>query len=165
MPRTRRNPGTDVNCPTSATGASRPNLGAWVPWLVAERIPRLDLRPPSRWRVFIAVLMTAARYGRGEAHLAVDDLVTWTNLSKRTVKAALADLIEQGLVERVGRYGNLRVPWLFGELARNGTDPATPTALPNQTGGANIVAPPDTDEARTGGASLCAPPLLLLSLY
>jgi hypothetical protein len=105
------------------------------------------------------VLLTAARYGRGEAHLTVAKLVNVTNLSKRTVAAALADLIKLGLVERAERYGKLRVPWLNGELTRSGTDNhAIPITSPSQAGSANTVAPPDTIQASAGGASVCAPP-------
>jgi len=94
--------------------------GAWIPWQIAECLPRLSLRPASRWQVFMAVLTVWCRYGRGEAWLAVADIAAVTGLSKRTVQAAISELIALGLVERRGRYKRLVVkPEGLCELAHD----------------------------------------------
>jgi hypothetical protein len=72
-------------------------------------LPRLDLSPTSRWRVFLAVLLSAARHGDQDARLSIADLAHLTGLCPRTVKTSLADLRARGLVERVGRYRRLRI--------------------------------------------------------
>jgi hypothetical protein len=116
--------------------------GAWLPWPVVEAVCKLNLRPPSVWQVFLAVLATWARYGLKEARLTVEDLGAMTGLSQRTVKAALAQLRERGLVARNGRYGRLVV------------------VLGDQAGVAEGAASPDgggQSEGATGGASLSAP--------
>ena len=77
---------------------------------VVRALPRLALSPPSRYRVFLAVLLAAARCREGsEARLSISDLAHLTSLAPRTVKAALADLRARGLVERIGRYRRLRI--------------------------------------------------------
>jgi len=81
--------------------------GAWVPWEIATRLPQMNLRPQSRWQVFLAVLMTWLRYGRTEAKLSIQDICRITGLSARTVKVSLGDLESCGLVRRVGRYKRL----------------------------------------------------------
>jgi hypothetical protein len=91
---------------------NEPDRGSWLPRHVAERLARLDLRRPSSWRVFLAVLTTSARYGGRDALLGVDDLARMTGLGARTVKLALSELLAAGLVERVGRAGRLRAPML-----------------------------------------------------
>ncbi len=125
----------------SAGGAK--TVGAWLPWATVEQVCRLDLRPSSRWRVFLAVLCTSARYGGQDARLGVQDLVRMTGLAKRTVKAALAQLCRQGLLARVGRYCRLRVN-LGGRVGEDE--------------GASLPAPPGSIQAPAGGASLSAPP-------
>jgi len=85
------------------------SLGIWLPESVSATLPRLDLSPPSRWRVFLALVLDAAKRETDVAELAVEDLVHTTSLAPRTVKAALADLRARGLVERVGRYRRLRI--------------------------------------------------------
>jgi hypothetical protein len=69
----------------------------------------LDLRPPSVWRVFLAVLMTARRYGGCDAYLTGEDLVQMTGLTLRTVKAALAALTNSGVLVRPAARKHLRV--------------------------------------------------------
>jgi hypothetical protein len=81
--------------------------GAWVPWDLALAIGRLSLKPPSRWQVFFAVLFPWCRYG--EAWLTIGQIGDRTGLHKRTAQAALSDLIAQGILKRVGRYGKLVV--------------------------------------------------------
>ncbi len=83
--------------------------GAWVTWELALALPKLAIRPPSRWKVFLAILFVWCRYGRNEAYLTIQQIAEGTCLSKRTVTAALKDLIAQGLVRRIGRCGKLAV--------------------------------------------------------
>ena len=85
----------------SSTPPDNPDRGPWLPRPVVERLPRLELRRPSRWRVYLAVLFQAARYGGGEALLGVEDLVRMTGLSERSVKGALTELRAAGLIVRV----------------------------------------------------------------
>jgi hypothetical protein len=86
---------------------SKLHAGAWLLWDTVERLCRLELQTPSHWRVFIAVLATAARYGGSDAYLECDDIAALTGLAKRTVKAALRELIRRGLLMRAKRYGHL----------------------------------------------------------
>ena len=90
-------------------GPDNVSSGVWLPESVSTALPRLDLSPPSRWRVFLALVLDAAKRETDVAELAVEDLVHTTALAPRTVKAALADLRARGLVERVGRYRRLRI--------------------------------------------------------
>jgi hypothetical protein len=109
---------------------------------VVEAVCKLDMRPPSVWQVYFAVLATWARYGRKEARLTVEDLEAMTGLSERAVKAALAQLLGRGLLARNGRYGRLVV------------------VLADQAGVAEGAGSPDEggrSEGATGGAGLSAP--------
>jgi hypothetical protein len=90
----------------------KPDAGAWLAWSVVRSLLRLNLRPASRWRVFLAVLLVSARYGGRDAWLGIDDLAALTGLSPRTVKAALAALRTGGHVVRVRRSRSLSVPLL-----------------------------------------------------
>ena len=90
----------------------KPDAGAWLSWSVVRALLRLNLRPASRWRVFLAVLLVSARYGGRDAWLGIDDIAALTGLSPRTVKAALAALRNSGLVVRVRRARLLSVPLL-----------------------------------------------------
>ena len=85
--------------------------GAWMPWPAVKKMVRLQLRRPSTWRVFFAIAATAARYG-GVANLGIDDLARLTELSPRTVKAAVAELLAAGLIVRFARYRRIAVPLL-----------------------------------------------------
>jgi hypothetical protein len=85
-------------------------------WPVVEAVLRLKLRPASRWRVFLAVLLVSARYGGRDARLGIDDLARLTGLAPRTVKAALTALRNGGLIVRVRRARLLRVPLLTIKL-------------------------------------------------
>ena len=79
---------------------------------MSAALPHLDLSPPSRWRVFLALVLDASdktRCGDLVAELSIADLAHTTGLCPRTVKAATADLCARGLVERVGRYRYLRI--------------------------------------------------------
>lgn len=84
-------------------------VGAWVPWPLVERVVRLKLEPPSRWQVFLVVLLTSCRFGGGEARLSVAEIAERTELSERTVRSSLADLARAGLVARPSRYRKLVV--------------------------------------------------------
>ena len=93
--------------------------GAWLPWAIVEQVVKLDLKPVSRYRVFLAVLATSARFGGRNTKLGIEDLVELTGLSVRTVKSSLADLEALGLIERPARYRLLSVPMLAAIAERN----------------------------------------------
>jgi hypothetical protein len=114
----------------------------WLPWPELEAICQLDLRPPSLWPVFLAVLGTSRRYGGNDAKLEVDDLARLTGLSRRTVQAALSKLMATGLVVRVGRYGVLQVS-LAGSTGtdRGASLSAPPGAPPEPARSADKLAP------------------------
>jgi hypothetical protein len=80
-----------------------------LPWDLATWVCRLDLRPPSVWRTFLAVLLTARRYGGCDAYLSGEDLAQMTGLSLRAVKAALAALTGSGVLMRPAARRHLRV--------------------------------------------------------
>jgi hypothetical protein len=130
-------------------------VGAWLPWALVQEVCRLDLRPSSRWRVFLAVLLTAARYGGHEAHLTVAGLAGMTGLSARTVKAAVADLIARGLLVRTARYSRLRVTLASDQPQGGGASMVAPPATPAR--GANLDAPPR-------GKLVCTSPTSFYSL-
>jgi hypothetical protein len=85
--------------------------GTWIPWPAVEKMVRLPLRRSSTWRVFLAITATAARY-RGVAKLGIEDLAHMTELSPRTVKTAVAELLVAGLIVRPSRYRSITVPIL-----------------------------------------------------
>lgn len=117
-------------------------VGAWLPWPVVEKLCRLDLRPPSHRRVFLAVLLTAARYGGAEAYRTVAELTELTGLAPRTVKAALSALVQRDLLIRTARYQRLHVPWLDDPQGGGGADTvAPPEEMPGQSRGADMSAP------------------------
>jgi hypothetical protein len=97
--------------------------------------------------VFLAVLLTSARYGTGVARLKIADLVAMTGLSERTVKGALLHLTSNGLLRREGRYGK------FSVHLHGGSD--APVGLP---GGPDTAAPPKPVPRDVGGADKLAPP-------
>jgi hypothetical protein len=116
--------------------------GVWFPWPELEAVCQLNLRPPSLWPVFLAVLGTSRRYGGRDARLEVGDLTRLTGLSRRTVQAALGKLMALGLVVRVDRYGVLRVNLPGGAGAqRSASLSAPPGAPPGRARGADKVAP------------------------
>jgi phage replication O-like protein O len=127
----------------SPSGASDNGLGAWVPWQLAEAVIRLDLRPPSRGRVFLAIFFTWCRYGQGEAHLTVSKITEMTGLSKRSVQGAITALIEQELITRIGRNGRIRV---------------TLRKLESDTSGASLPASPRLGQASQRSADISALP-------
>jgi hypothetical protein len=114
-----------------------------------EAVCRLELRPASVWRVFVAVLLTSARYGGRAARLAVADLARMTGLAVRTVKAALTGLQAQGLLAREGRYGRLQVRLGAGGVAGRTASSAPREGAPGPTGGASLRAPPRCTQACT----------------
>jgi hypothetical protein len=78
-----------------------------------------------------------------------------TGLSPRTVKSALAALIDRKLVSRAGRYRRLVVHLDTGVERPMGADfSASVGAAAAGPGGASLLAPPD---GKAGGASLVAP--------
>jgi hypothetical protein len=139
----------------SPGGGSVRSHGAWLDWTTAIALCRLDLRPPSVSRVFLAVLLTSARYGKKDARLGVDDLAGMTGLAPRTVKAALATLIDRGLLSRSRRYKSLKVTLVCADMTPGGAD-TYPLLIP--AGGADELAPPCTDRGIPGGADKLAPP-------
>lgn len=78
--------------------------GVWLNEPTADALCRLDLRPPSLWRVLFALLITLPRSGAREVHIKTEDLSRMTGLSARTVKTAVAKLVDLKLVTRIGRY-------------------------------------------------------------
>lgn len=98
--------------------------GAWLPWSVVEPLLRLRLRPCSRWQVYLAALLTSARYGGRDAKLGIDDICRITGLAPRTVKGAISDLQKSGLIVREGRARRLSVPLLHDNTIT--ADCATP---------------------------------------
>lgn len=102
--------------PAGRPPARRPappkGTGAWLPWAVVEGAVRLDLRLPSRHRVYWLLVCLACRYGGGEVRRSVREIAAATGLSERTVKAALAELIRDGHVRRPKRYRVLAVTLL-----------------------------------------------------
>lgn len=125
--------------------------GAWVPWELAVRLPRLALRPPSRCQVFMTVFLTWCRYGCKEARLGAKDIALITGLSDRTVKSALAALISTGLLRRVGRYKRLAIvaDALPREEGKPPPSPVTAVETAESAGGANMLAPPRCTHACT----------------
>src|SRR5580658_2872965 len=89
--------------------AGQSERGVWLPLDLEDAIKRLHLKPPSRWNVFVAILLTWCHYGRREAWLTVRQIAAQTDLSERTVKAARADLIALGIVRPIGSRGKLAV--------------------------------------------------------
>jgi hypothetical protein len=91
-------------------GRAAPSLsGIWIPADLAISLVRLNLTPPSRWQVFLLILIVWCRYGRKEAFLTIEQIAARVDLSERTAQAAVSDLIAWGLVSRVGRCGKLVV--------------------------------------------------------
>lgn len=128
--------------------------GAWVPWEIASRLPRIDLRPQSRWQVFLAVLMTWCRYGCQEAKLGVRDLCQITGLSARTVKSSLADLESHGLVRRVGRYGRLTI--IVDALPDVAS---TPPSVPREGSTSELARVIDASQAPASEQTCCTFPI------
>jgi DNA-binding Lrp family transcriptional regulator len=69
----------------------------------------LNLRPASVAKVFWAVFLTWCRYGQKEARLEISTLAEMTGLGKRTAQAAISELLDRGLIVRVGRYSRFRI--------------------------------------------------------
>ena len=101
-------PKSPRKAPLGAAHQRRQEYGAWLPWATAETLCRLKLRPPSAWQVFLAVMLTNARYNGRAAHLGVADLAKMTGLSLSTVKRALANLLKGGLLVRPERNQRLQ---------------------------------------------------------
>ena len=92
--------------------SNKNRVGAWLPWPVVETLLRLRLRPCSQWQVYLAVLLTSARYGGQDAKLGIDDLCDLTGLAPRTVKGAVSALCKSDFIVREGRARRLSVPLL-----------------------------------------------------
>jgi hypothetical protein len=113
------------------------------------------LRPPSRWRVFLAVLVTTARHGGRGRRLSVDDLSRMTGLAHRTVKGALAELVRRKLLIRVGRYERYQVGHLGGHAIPGGASlPVPPTKNRDGARGADNLAPRTCRQACTSPTSI-----------
>jgi hypothetical protein len=139
----------------AATERSTQRRGAWLEWQTAMAVCELDLRRPSLWRVFLAVLFTSERYGGREARLSTADLTRMTGLAARTVKGAVADLVSRRLLIRTARYERYVV-----NLAGMPTVPAAREETLLSTGGvvaergADRSAPRACTEACTSSTSL-----------
>jgi hypothetical protein len=105
------------------------------------------------WQVFLAVLLTACRYGGRDAYLSEVDLVRMTGLSMRSVKMAVSLLVGQGILTRPKRYRHLHVT-LGAALAEGGDSHLTPN--PSSTGGADKPAP-------RRGKLICTSPTSIIS--
>jgi hypothetical protein len=114
-----------------------------------QAVFRLELRPPSTWRVFFAVLATWARYGCNEAWLTVGHLTRKTELSERTVKAALRRLVEQGVLARRGWYGRFAVTLHAVWDTPDGGDLDASGTAEGAAEGAGLSAPPRCGQACT----------------
>ena len=154
MPRAARNPSLqrDPLDPTLAKPAH--SAGAWLPWSQVKALCRLRLRPASHGQVFVAVLMTSARYGGREAHLGVGDLAEMTGLAPRTVKAALTGLIGRKLLVRKGRYRRLAVNLGDDAKVDGVVTPSAPPRSRTAAGGADKPAPPRCKQACTSPTSI-----------
>ena len=129
--------------PAADAGRSLPKTpGAWVPWPGVEALCRLKLKPSSHWQVLLAVYLTSMRYGGREAKLSIAGIARMTGLAERTVKGAVAALVKEKLVVRVGRYGRFKVNL---------------TAAASREGGADTVAPPAARHSIPAGADMSAP--------
>ena len=118
--------------------------GAWIPWDIAEQLPRISLRPPSRCQVFLVVLMVWCRFGRKTAKLSIKDISQSTGLAVRTVSNALAGLFKLGILRRVGRYEHLDVDVDALRRMAGLSEKSAAKESPNgeMVGHANIRAPP-----------------------
>lgn len=81
---------------------------ALLPWSVVEGMARLRLSGSS-WQVMFLLATTSCRYGGRDVRLSLQEIATKTGLPARTVKAAVADLLNRGLVRRPTRYRRLAV--------------------------------------------------------
>jgi hypothetical protein len=116
---------------------------------------RLDLRPPSCWRVLLAVLVTAARYGDQRSRQSVDDLSRMTGLAHRTVKGAVAELVRRKLLARVGRYERYQVGHLTSHaIPRGASLPVPPTKNRDGARGTDKPAPRTYRQACTSPTSI-----------
>ena len=116
--------------------------GVWLPNDMAEKVYRLQLGPASSWRVFLAVLFTAARFGGRDAFLSAARISEMTGLASRTVKSALKNLIQLGLLTRPARYRHLRVNLNDDQSTDRGADTRAPgTNETEPSPGATLPAP------------------------
>ena len=133
-------------------------MGAWVPWDVAMDLCRLDLKPASSSKVFLAVAFTSLRYGGSPARLGVDDLAAMTDLSSRTVKKAMTVLITGGLLSRTARYKSIRVNFAALISPKSGQVQVLPPQAGRDSGGDDKLAPPPPIPPIDRGAYKPAPP-------
>jgi len=133
--------------PPSARRKDR-DRGAWLPWPAVQELVRLNLRRPSHWKVYLAILLTCARYGGGEARLGVKELAEVTGLGERTVKDALRELQSRRLLARPGRYCRIIVTGSMYKLlaASDGEDRVERGTINGRGRGANKLAPPKGNE-------------------
>jgi hypothetical protein len=90
------------------------------------------------------------RYGGQDARLGVTDIGSMTGLAPRTVKAALAVLLQQNLLVRVGRYKRLRINLTVQDAALVRADVSSPSAGTTEAaGGAGKFAPRKCSQACT----------------
>lgn len=88
---------------------SSDRIGACSPWTAVRAIFQMRLPAGSRRQLFLAIMLSSACYGNRDARLGIADLAKLTGLAPRTIKTAVAALINAGLVVRVKRCRYLRV--------------------------------------------------------
>ena len=117
----------ELELPPAAAGhRPRGEPGVWLPWGLAADVLRRRLRPPSRWQVFLAVLMTQMRYGGTEAHLGAKEIALMTGLAVSTVKRAVSGLLADGILHRPSK--RLRLVVDLTGTAAEGTRIQAPNA-------------------------------------
>jgi hypothetical protein len=79
-------------------------------WHFLKGFARLEWGRSSCWRVLLGILGSCD--DSGVANMSIAELSTLTGLSERTVKAALAVMLRDKVVVRLGRYGRISVPLL-----------------------------------------------------
>jgi hypothetical protein len=146
--------GLSTSKPRIPSESSTPR-GAWLAWPTAAAVCELDLRRPSLWRVFLAVLLTSARYGGREARLSTADLARMTKLAPRTVKGAVAELVNRQHLIRPTRYQRylVNIPGMYSPPG-SGYKPSRPRRGSATRRGADDPAPRRCTNACTSPTSI-----------
>jgi len=77
---------------------------------IVMKLVRLEIKRPASWRVLLTIIGEAAT--GTVARLQIRDICGFTGLCERTVKSAIGELIETGIIVRVVRVGAFSVPML-----------------------------------------------------